>query len=181
MAVLPLLAAEEGGALELLPDPAELLYGSLMFAVLFILLTVLVFPKARKGMAERSAKIQGQISEADRVRSEADQTLEQYRKQVADARGEASRIVEEARRSGEALKAEILQKAEAEAAQILERARGEVAGERERAVAELRQSVGTISLDIAAKVIGKELQSGDAHKQLVDQAIAQLSSSSGNN
>jgi F-type H+-transporting ATPase subunit b len=180
MAVLPLLAAEGGDALQLLPEPDEFLYGSLMFLVLFLLLTFFVFPKVRKGMAERSAKIQGQIEEAERTRREADETLEQYRRQVTDARGEGSKIIEEARRSAEAQRAEILQKAEAEAAQILERARAEVAGERERAVAELRQSVGTISLDIASKVIGQQLQSGDAHKQLVDQAIAQLGASRNN-
>lgn len=173
MAVMPLfLAAEE--ELKLLPGPDELLWGSVMFAVLFIALAVFVFPKAKQGMAKRADKIQGQLEEAERVKREADQVLDQYKAQLADARNEVSRIIEEGRKTAEALKAELSAKAETEAAAIVERARAEVSGERERAIAELRQTVGTISLDIAAKVIGKELSSGEAHKALVDQAIAQL-------
>jgi len=180
MAVLPLLAATEE-ALELLPAFDELLWGSLMFAVLFTVLAVFVFPKAKKGMAARAAKIQGQIEDADRVKQEADQVLATYRTQLADARTEVSRIIEEGRKTADAVKAELVAKAEAEAAAIIERARTEAAGERDRAIAELRGTVGTISLDIAAKVIGKELASGDTHKQLVDQAISALTRASGNN
>jgi F-type H+-transporting ATPase subunit b len=178
-AVTLLLAAEE--ELELLPATDELLWGSVFFAILFIALAKFVFPKAKKGMAARAAKIHGQIEDADRVKREADDVLATYRTQLADARTEVSRIIDEGRKTADLLRAELTAKAEQEANAIVERARGEVAGERDRAVAELRATVGSISLDIAAKVIGKELSTGDAHKELVDRAISQLSQTSRNN
>lgn len=174
-----LLAVEK--ELKLLPAPTELIWGSLMFLALFGLLSVLVFPKLKTGLAERSGKIQGQLEDAERTKREAQELADSYKQQLADARSEVSKIIEEGRRTADAMKAEMLAKAEAEAAAIVERARGEVAGERDRALAELQTTVGTLSLDIASRVIGKELSGGDAHSALVDQAIAQIASMNGNN
>lgn len=179
MVATVLLAVEE--ELKLLPAMTELVWGSLMFALLFVLLKVLAFPKLKAGLADRSSKIQGQLEEAERTKRDADQLAEQYKQQLADARVEVSKIIEEGRKTADALKVELVAKAEAEAAGIVERARGEVAGERDRAIAELRSTVGTLSLDIASRVIGKELSGGDAHSALVDQAIAQIASTNRNN
>lgn len=173
-----ILAAEE--ELKLLPASSELLWGSLMFLMLFIGLSVFVFPKVNKGLKLRASKIQGQLEEAEGVKLQADQVLTQYRQQVADARTEAGQIVEEGRKAAEAVRAELIAKAQAEADAIVERARGEVAGERERAIAELKATLGTLSLDIASKVISKELTAGDTHRTLVDAAISELSRAKGN-
>ncbi|MFP5225580.1 MAG: F0F1 ATP synthase subunit B [Actinomycetota bacterium] len=173
------LAAEE--ELKLLPATTELVWGSLMFLALFALLSVLVFPKLKAGLAERSSKIQGQLEEAERTKQDAESLAENYKQQLAEARAESQKIVEEGRKTAEAVKAEIVAKAETEAAAIVERARAEVAGERERAIAELKGTVGTLSLDIASRVIGKELSGDEAHSSLVDQAISQIASSNGNN
>lgn len=179
MAALKVLAAGDE-ALKLLPATDELIWGSAAFLVLFLLLSKLAFPKLKAGLAERSAKIQGQLEEAERTKLEADKVLEQYRQQVADARNEAAKIVEEGRKAAEAVRAELVAKAQAEADQIIERARTDAAGERDRAIAELKSTVGTLSLSIASKVISKELSSNDAHKQLVDSAIGELAKAKGN-
>jgi F-type H+-transporting ATPase subunit b len=180
--LLTRFAAEEGAKeLEVLPDPDELLWGSLFFLVLLIVLIKFVFPKVNEGLAKRTAKIQGQMDAAEAVRREADGVLEEYRRQLADARTEASRIIEEGKRTAEALKADITARAEAEAREIVARAQADVAGERDRAIASLQRSVGDLSLTLAGRVIGAELANPEAQRALVDRAIAELSGGNGRN
>lgn len=174
-----LLAVEED--LKLLPPMDELIIGSISFLLLLTAMYFVVFPKLKAGLAKRSTAIQGKLEDAERTKVEADNVLDEYRKQLADARNEVQKIIDEGRKTADALRAELVAKAEAEAQQIAHRAAAEVAGERDRAISELRQTVGELSLDIATRVIGKELTSKDVHKELVDQAIREISSQSGNN
>lgn len=178
-----LAVAEEAGAgtaeaaeksLEVLPDPAELIFGTLFFFILVLALVKFVFPKLNEALAKRTAAIQGQMEEAERVKRDADQVLEQYRAQLAEARAEVQKIIEDGRRTAEALKADIVAKAEQQAQDIVARAQSDVAGERDRAVQQLRGTLAELSIDIAGRVIEKELTSSDAHRALVDRAIADL-------
>lgn len=184
LATLLAVAEETAGAvekeLEVLPDATELLWGSIFFAVLMIALYKLVFPKVRQVLADRTAKIQGQLEEAERTKREADQILEQYKAQLAEARAEVAKIIEEGKRTAEALRADLEAKAQREAAEIVSRAQADVAGERDRAIAALKDTLGDLSISIASRVIEKELSSSDAHRALVDQAIAQLARSGSN-
>jgi F-type H+-transporting ATPase subunit b len=179
-----IFAAEEAAAateksLEVLPDADELLFGSIFFFILLLGLAKLVFPKLREVLANRTAKIQGQLEEAERTKRDADQLLEQYRAQLADARNEVARIVEEGKRTAEALRADLVRKAEQEAQDIVARARTEASGERDRAMAELRSTVGDLSLTLASRVIESELSNPEAQRSMVDRAIAELAGSNG--
>jgi F-type H+-transporting ATPase subunit b len=67
-------------------------------------------------------------------------------------------------------------KAEAEAQAIVARAQAEVSTERDRALSELRSDVGILSVELASKIVEKELDAS-AHQTLVDEYIARLSNS----
>ena len=167
------LAAEEE-SLRVLPEPDELLWGSLAFGIVAILLLVFVSPRLREGLAERSKRIQGQIEEAERTKREADQVLADYKQKLAEARSDVQTIIDEGKRTAESLKADIVAKAETEARGIVARAQADVAGERDRAIAALRDTLSDLSIQLASRVIQKELASSEAHRALVDQAIADL-------
>lgn len=166
--------AEVSESLQVLPNPDELIFGSIAFFLLAVGLMKLVFPKAKHVLAERTRKIQGQLEEAERVKRDADAVLDQYRQQLAGAQVDAQKVIDEAKKAAESVRAEILRKAEQESQAILARARADVSGERERAISELRSSLGDWSIQIASRVIEKELSSVDAHRALVDRAIADL-------
>lgn len=169
------LAVEE--ELQVLPAADELLWGSLAFLVLVGALLKFVFPRLKKGLEERTKRIQGQLEEAERTKRDADQVLEQYRAQLNDARQEVQRIIDEGKRTAEALKADIVAKAETEAREIVQRAQADVAGERDRAVAQLHDTLRDLSIQLASRVIDKELSSSESHRALVDRAIEELSAS----
>lgn len=167
------LAAEEGD-LQLLPDASELIWGAVAFTVLMAILGYLVFPRLNQALDERSARIQGQIEDAEAVRGEAEQLRRQYEEQLSGAREEANRIVEEAREQAERVKNDAQSQAEREAQQILARAREEAEAERGRVVSDLRGQVASLSVELAGRIVERELDE-ERHRELVDSYINELS------
>lgn len=176
LAGIPLVLAVEGRDpdLQLVPDFPELLWGAVAFSLLMAFLFTFVFPRLRQTLDERSAKIQGQIEEAEAVRGEAEQFRRQYEEQLADARSEANSIVEDARQQAERLRQDVLARAEEEAQQIVARAREEAEADRGRLVQELRGQVAALSVELASRIVQRELDE-TRHRELVDQYINELS------
>ncbi|HEX9774325.1 MAG TPA: F0F1 ATP synthase subunit B [Actinomycetota bacterium] len=177
-----IFAAAEAGAeaensLRVLPDRDELVWGALFFLVLVVALVKLIGPKVTATFEQRREKIQGQLEEAERVKRDADQIRQQYEQQLAEARGEAQKVIEEAKRTAESLRADIVAKAEAEAREILARAQVDVAGERDRAVQQLRGTLAGLSVKLAGQMLERELSSPETHRELVDRAIDELARS----
>lgn len=170
------LAAEESNPI--LPSANELLWGSIAFIIVFVLLAKFAFPNAAKALRDRTEKIRGDIEFAEKDREEASRLLADYRAQIASAREESTRILEDARRTAEQVRTELRSKAEEESARMIERAREDIAGERERAIAEIRREVGTLAVELAGRVIGDSLDR-DRQLSLVDRYINELSSNGG--
>jgi len=81
----------------ILPVGNELWWGLGSFLALVLLMRVWLFPKLKKGMVARNAKIQGDLDDAERIREEAAEDVAAYEAALAQARGEAARILELAR------------------------------------------------------------------------------------
>jgi F-type H+-transporting ATPase subunit b len=171
--MLAILAAE--GDLKILPEPAELILATIAFGLLVAFLLKKVFPRLKTALEERTAKIQGQLEDAERTKREADHVLEEYRAQLADARNEVQRIIDEGKRTADSLRADLVAKAEQEAQEIVRRAQADVAGERDRAMQQLRRTVGELSIQLASRVIEQEIRNADSARALVDKAIDELS------
>ncbi len=159
-----LIGAGSAGIKEILPAANELLWGTVSFLVLFLLLWKYAFPPAQKALQARSDKIRDDLESAEHDRGQAAALLADYRRQLAEAREESGRILEDARRRAEEIRREIQGRAEAESGRIIQRAQEEIAAERERAIAEIRREVGTLAVDLAGRVIGESL---DRERQLV--------------
>jgi F-type H+-transporting ATPase subunit b len=175
MSQITLLAAEGAGGIALLPVWSELIWGSLAFLILLFGMFKFVFPKLNETLLERAAAIQGKMEAADAKLLAAEASKADYEASLADARGEADRIIAEAKATADSLRDEARTRAEAEAAQILERAEAAVAADRERVLSELRGQVGALSVELASRIVERELD-GATHEALVDEYIAQLSS-----
>jgi ATP synthase F0 subunit b len=120
-------AADAGGAYGvILPAPGELLWGAVAFTIVFVILSKLAFPALGRVLDDRAAAIQGKMEEADAKLVEAEEARRTYEASVADARGEANRIIEDAKVTAEQLRADILARAEVEATGMLERAQADI-------------------------------------------------------
>lgn len=174
---LVVAAEEAAGAAEspnpLLPEPVELIVGILAFVIVFGVLARFAFPPLTQMLRQRTDKIQGDLERAEQAKAEAESQLREYRQQLAGAREEANRIIEEARRTADQLRKDLQAKAEREAQSIVARAQEEIRAERDRTLQELRATVGEIAVDLAGRVVGRSLDEG-AHEQLIDDYIAQV-------
>src|SRR5918999_1571973 len=122
----------------ILPEADELIFGSVAFIVVFVVLARYAFPRLNKGLKDRQDKIRGDLERAEDARTEAESSLRRYEQQLQEARAEAGQIAEEARRTAEQMRRDTLAKAEDESRQIVARAQEEIRAERERAIQELR-------------------------------------------
>ncbi|REK21245.1 MAG: ATP synthase F0 subunit B [Actinobacteria bacterium] len=172
-------AAEEaeeggGGGLDLLLPPLnELIAGIIAFAIVFFFVWRWAVPAFNRMLEQRQKAIAGQLSEAEKAKQEAESLLADYRAQLADAKAEGNRIIEDARATAEQMRAEVIAKAEADAEQILAKARQEAETEKDRALSEARKEVGNISVDLASQIVGESLDAS-AHQALVNRYLAEL-------
>ena len=161
----------------ILPAGNEILWGTVSFFVLLILMAKFAFPAVRKAMEARTERIRNNLDEAERVRSDAQQILADYQRQLNDARSEANRIIEEARQAADQLRQELVRRAEAEVAELRERNAADLRAAQERAISELQSQVRTLAVDLAAKVVGANLDR-ESNLRLVDRFIEELNATS---
>jgi F-type H+-transporting ATPase subunit b len=160
----------------ILPSGAEIVWGTVSFVVLFAVLAKYAFPAVNKAMVARTEKIRNNLDEAQKVRDEAETILTDYQRQLADARGEANRIIEEARQAAEQLRQDMVRRADEEVAELRQRNAEDLRAAQERAISQLQSQVRNLALELAEKVVGANLDR-DRNLQLVDQYITELQAS----
>ena len=162
-----------------LPEVNEIIWGGLFFSVVAFLLIKFAFPALRETMHAREERIRSELEGAERARTDAESELAGYQAQLADARSESGRIVEEARQSADQVRRELIAKAEEDAAAVRSRADEDIVLAKERAISELRAEVGTMSIELAEKVVERNLDR-DTQMALIDSYIRQVGGESTN-
>ncbi|MFF5211328.1 F0F1 ATP synthase subunit B [Streptosporangium sp. NPDC000396] len=171
-----LLAAEEAKN-PLLPDVGEMVIGGFAFLVVLFFVGRLLVPRIQKVLAERVDAIEGGLKRAADAQEEAQQTLRQYKDQLAEARHEASRLREEAREQGAQIKAELRDEAQAEARRLIEAAHAQIEADRQQAFAQLRTEIGRLSVELAGRIVGESLEDEARQRRTVDRFLEELESS----
>jgi F-type H+-transporting ATPase subunit b len=157
----------------ILPAKNELIWGTISFVALFLLLWKFAWPGLKKGMDTRTERIRDDLASADTARNEAEQVLEEYRAQLTDARNESARIIEEARQQADALRRDQEQRLQTELAAMRERAAADVEAAKAQAVADLRREVTTLAVGAAEVVVQHNLDRS-TQEQLVENYINQV-------
>jgi F-type H+-transporting ATPase subunit b len=172
---------ENGGAIDdcqkapspIKPANNELIWGAISFVVLLGLMWKFAYPGIKKGMDARSDRIRKSVEDADSAKAQAETELAQYRAQLADAKNESARIVEEARQQADALKREREAALQAELASMRERAASDIEASKAQAVADLRAEVARLAIGAAEVVVQHNLDAS-TQTQLVENYISQV-------
>lgn len=143
------------------------------FALLLVLLSRFAFKPIAQALDRRGESIKKSIEEAEKTRADARKLMEDYQKQLAEARNEANKLIEEARGLGENVRKEVVEKANAEASALLQRSQEEVRRQMEKGIQELKDTVATLSVQIASKIIEKEVNE-TTHRQLIENLLKDL-------
>jgi F-type H+-transporting ATPase subunit b len=171
------LAASGFGPLA--PDLTELIIGTIAFLVVFAVLGKVLMPRIAKTLEERTDSIEGGLKRAEDAQAEANQLLEQYKSQLAEARHEASRLREEAKEQGAQIIAEMREQAQVEARRVTEAAQAQLEADRQQALTSLRTEVGVLAVELASRVVGESLEDEARQQRTVDRFLAQLEEQSG--
>ncbi|GIU84073.1 MAG: hypothetical protein KatS3mg008_0848 [Acidimicrobiales bacterium] len=162
-----------------LPEVNEIIWGSAAFLIVVLVLGKFGVPAARQAMQDRTERIRSDLDRAEQARVEAERTLEQYQRRLAEAKAEANRIIEEARQQADRLKRDLQARAEEEIAEMRRRAQADVEAARQQAIADLRDEVAAVAFDAAEAIVGRALDR-QAHQALIDEFIEQLASGRSN-
>ena len=128
-------------------------------------------------LEKRRQKADEQIREAEEAKAQAQAMKESYEKDMAEARQKAGEILATAQKNAADQSERMLQEAAGEAADIRARAQSEVAQERRKAVNEAKNEIGGIAMEIAGKVIEREISEED-HRKLIEEFIENVGEAS---
>ncbi|HEY2313369.1 MAG TPA: F0F1 ATP synthase subunit B [Streptosporangiaceae bacterium] len=171
------LAATNSSPNPLVPNWTEVIVGAIAFFIVFFALWKVLLPRIMTTLDERTDAIEGGLERASQAQVEANRLLDQYKAQLAEARHEAARLRENAREEGAAIIATMREQAQAEARRITETARAQVEVDRQQAFASLRAEVGTLSVQLASKIVGESLDDEARQSRVVDRFLADLDAS----
>jgi F-type H+-transporting ATPase subunit b len=138
----------------ILPVGNELWWGTGCFLVLVVLMRVWLFPKVKKGMVARNAKIKGDLDDAERIREEAADDVASYEAALAEARGEAARILEVARHEVDADRTAKVSAANASIAEQRAVATAEIDAARQAAQSQVEDIVVEVASSAAERILG---------------------------
>ena len=147
-----------------------------------LMIQLVIFKKlllnpVKKVIAERKAKADSQIADAEKLRTEAEAMKAEYEQNLQNARTEANQIVTAAQKTAAARSEELLGEARAQAAALKQKAEADIAQERKKAVNEVKNEIGGMAMEIASKVVEREIKEAD-HQDLIDEFIKNVGEAS---
>lgn len=145
-----------------------IIYQLVVFIILLALLRKYAFGPLMNIMKQREEHIANEIDAAEKNNQESKKLVEEQRTILKQSRVEAQELIERAKKQAEEQKEGIIAAAKAEAESIKESALKEIQREKDQAIAALQEQVASLSVQIASKVIQKELKEEEQAKLIRD-------------
>jgi F-type H+-transporting ATPase subunit b len=158
----------------LTPGTGLIIWQSLIFLLLVLLLSRYAWKPILNSLKERETSIQNALDSAEKARSEMAKLQSDNEKLLKEAREERDKILKEAREASNRLKDEAQADARKSADKIIEDARAAIQIEKQAALKEVRTQVALFSLEVAEKLMKKNLSTDKAQKEQVEQYIKDL-------
>lgn len=151
----------------LTPSPGLIFWMLVVFLILVFILSKYAWGPIINGLKERENEIQGALDMAKKTKEEMAKLKSDNERLIIEANAARDRIIKDAREAADRLVEAAKDKATAEGNRMIESARETIRSEQAAAVAQIRKEVATLSIDIAEKVLRRELSDKSAQEQLV--------------
>ena len=142
-------------------------------ALQVFLIKKFLFKPIRNILEKRKAIADSAIGDANKAKEEADAIKAEYEENMRNAREKANEILSSAQKNATLQSEEILREASKQAVSIKEKAERDIEQEKRKAVNEIKNEIGSMAMDIAGKVIERELNADD-HAKLIDEFIEKV-------
>ena len=173
MMTIVLAAAEEEHSI-LLPQTADLLWGTVCFVVVFALLLIYALPRFNKVLDERREQIEGGLRLAEEVKDQAASSKVQVEAELKAARVEAARIKDQAQAEAKEIVAAAAAAAQEEVDRIKLNSLRQIEAERQAAQISLRTDVGMLASELAARIVGEQLKDTELSARVIDRFMDEL-------
>jgi F-type H+-transporting ATPase subunit b len=147
---------------------------SLIFIGLLFMLRKFAWKPILDAVNDRETSIKDALASAEAARDEMKNLQSDNQRILKEARAEKEALLKEARTTRSELINGAKEEAQEEAQKILSQAQDAIQSEKRAAVKELREQVGSIAMEIAEKVLKKELENKDRQLELVDQLLQDI-------
>lgn len=158
----------------LTPSVGLIFWTSVVFIILLLLLTKFAWKPILSAVNEREMHIEDALNQAKKAREEMAYLKNENEKILQQAREERDAMLKEARDMRNQTINKAKDDAKLEAEKIIVAARESIQTEKAAAIADIKNQVATLSLGVAEKVLGKQLDQKDSHNAYVDELIKDI-------
>lgn len=156
------------------PSVGLIFWTAVVFIILLVLLRSLAWKPILSAVKEREQSIEDALNAAKKAKEEMALLNAQNEKIMKEARAERDAILKEAREMKENIINEAKNSATVEANKLIENAKSAIQNEKASAMADIKNQVGQLSIEIAEKILTKELADKSAQEALVNDVIDQV-------
>ena len=139
------------------PEPGLLFWTTVIFLIFWFLMSRFAFKPIAESLKKRESDIQDALDEAKKAREEMANLQAENEKLLAQAREERANILKEAKEAKDEILAEAKERANTEYKRKVESALQDIENQKMAALVELKNNAGLLALEIAEKVLTKEL------------------------
>lgn len=155
-------------------DYGLIFWMSLTFLTVLFILGKFAWKPIMKAIKDREASIESALKSAENAKVEMANLKSENERILADARAERDNLLREARELRESMISEAKNKAKAEGDKMLASARESIQNEKMAAITDLKNQVAQLSIDIAEKIIARELSSENKQKELIGDLLKEV-------
>ena len=163
----------------LLPDSGLLFWMTIVFLVVFFILWRWGFPSIIKMVNERKNYIDESLAKAEEANLRLANIQKQGEELLMEAREKQAQILREASQMRDTIVEQAQEKAHEESARILSEAKAEIESQKQAAIRDIRTQVAELSVQIAEKILRKQLTTSAEQAQLIDSLLDEVASSNG--
>lgn len=155
----------------LVPEFGLVIFQIIAFLLLMFVLGKFAWKPVLAAIKEREQSIDEALNKAELAKHEMARLTAQNEELMKQARAERDLILKEAKTLKDNIVNEAKVQAQTEGAKLIEKARLEIENQKKAALAELKNQVSTLSLDIAERVLRKQLEDKTKQQELVDNLL----------
>lgn len=157
-----------------MPNTGLAIWMMITFLIVLFLLTKFAWKPLLKMIREREDSIDNALKSAEKAKEEMNNLKAENEQILAQARSERDAMLKEAREMKDNIVGEAKNKAKEEADKLLAAARQAIQNEKVAAITELKNQVATLSVDIAEKILRRELSSENKQKELIGDLLKEV-------
>ena len=156
------------------PEIGLVFWTTLSFLILLFLLGKFAWKPILGAINEREINIENALMKAEAAKEEMARLTSENESLLREARAERDIILQEARKLKDKIVGEAKEAAQEEGAKMIEKARIEINMQKALAIADVKNQVASLSLEIAEKVLRKQFEDASKQDALVTELLKEV-------